>query len=574
MTRRLLNCRPERLFLGAAMLVVLAALYALVMQQIGVPSSMRYVPPHNTAYVVSAPLQDLWAGLSPHLRAYFEAPPGKDATPAQTLARSLAEDLNKKGIVLRRAEDLAELGIDAGAQAVMALVDHGGGPHVLLALPVLDTVRFSKTVERYTGEPLVAQAGIGGRRLFQSKSGGMVLGFGDDGAALISDDAALVHEVLEAQKDNLAYFQSSDWHRRGLSARLSGRDADLLAWLRGRLRVPALAALTGGSEAAALFGDVQFTLAANERSLELQVRGPLPDGHAEAIARLLAPPPERLGAVNTVLSRSQAAVSLGDHSLPYFLRYLPADTSSGPLAGFQRLFPGLLEELREVNSLNELSLAASNPTARVPGIVAGLRMAKTEADAVVVRLQSSLRLKRDREILRLAADVYRSQASLEAATPVTVQTLRVAGLLGQQNDALWPRYALANDRAVPKPALAGRDFDNPSYVRPGEAGIVFRYLMPQVTDDDLAYRFNDRRDQIDGAELKRDKHRLCSVYRDDTLWLGNDAEVLAGWLARLGAMPVSNDYAAAEDGREGDARAADRHLAIQVRAAADHASSN
>jgi len=555
MTRRVHTGRPERLFLGAAALVVLATLCLLVMQQTGVPSSMRYVPPHSTAYIVSAPLQDLWAGLSPHLRSYFEAPPGNDASPAQTLARSLAEALNKKGIVLRRVEDLAELGIDVAEQAVVTLVDHDGGPHVLLALPVSDKARFSKTVERYTGEPLFAQAGTGERRLFQSGSGGVVLGFGDDGAALISDDASLVQAVLAAQKDNLAYFQSSDWHRRGLSARLLGRDADLPAWFRGQLRVAALAALTGGNEAAALFGDLQFTLAANERSLELQVRGPLPDDRAEAVARLLAPPPERSGAVTAVLSRSQAAVSIGDHSLPYFLRYLPADTPSGPLAGFQRLFPGLLDELRGVNSLSELSLAASDPLARVPGMVAGLQMAKTEADAVVVRLQSSLRLKRDREILRLAADAYRSQASLDAATPVTVQTLQVAGRLGPQSDALWSRYALANDRAVPKPALAGRDFDNPSYVRPGEAGIVFRYLMPPVTDDDLAYRFSDKRDQIDGAELKQDKYRLCSAYRDGTLWLGNDADVLAGWLARLSAMPVSNDYAAAMDGREAPAQA-------------------
>jgi hypothetical protein len=553
--RRLLTGRSERALLGAAVLVVLATLGTLVMQQVGVPSSMRYVPPHSTAYVVSAPLRDLWAGLSPHLQGYFEAPPNEDATPAQTLARSLAQALDERGIVLRRAEDLAELGIDAGGQAVMALVDHDGGEHALLALPVSDPVRFAKTVERYTGGPLVVQADAGKRRLYQSQSGGVVLGFGDDGAALISDAAALVQAVLAAQKDNLAYFQSSDWHRRGLSARVSDRDADFPAWLRGRLNTPALAALTGGNEAAALFGDLQFAVAANERSLELQVHGPLPDGRAEVIARLLAPPPARGGTATAVLSRSQAAVSLGDHSLSYFLRYLPADTPSGPLAGFQRLFPGLLDELRGVNSLSELSLAASDPLARVPGMVAGLRIAKTEADAMVVRLQSSLRLKRDREILRLAADEYRSQASLDAGTPVTVQTLRVHGLLGQQNDALWLRYALANDRAVPKPALAGRDFDNPSYVRPGKAGIVFRYLMPPVTDDDLSYRFSDKRDQIDAAELKQNKYRLCSAYRDGTLWLGNDAEVLAGWLARLGAMPVSNDYAAAMDGREAPAQA-------------------
>jgi hypothetical protein len=556
MMRMSLSNRPELLILGAAQLVLIATLYAFFMQHFSIPSSMRYVRPHNTAYIVSSPLRDVWTALTPHLQAYFNPLPGERTTPAQELARSLASDLTESGIVLRRIEDLAELGIDADGQSVLTLLDHNGSPHVLVALPVLDPTRFLKTLERYIGKPLMAHSRTGERSLFQTQSGDLVMGFGDDGAAVISDNAVLVQEVLAKQNENLAYFQSSDWHRRGMSAWISSDGLGLPPWLRGEVNVPAMAALVGADDAAALIGDLQFAVVANERSLELQLHALLPDGRAEAIARLLEPPPaERVGTVTAMLSRSQAVVSIRDRSLSYFLRYLPTDTTSGTiLAGLLRLFPGLLNDLRGANTLSEISLAASDPTARVPRMVAGLRMAETEADVVVLKLQTSLRLKRDREILRLAADAYRSQASLDAATPVRVETLRRSGLLGVQNDALWPRYALASDHEVPEPALAARDFDNPSYNRYGGAGIVLRYLMPPVTEDDFAYRFSAKRDQIDEAELKRGGYRLCSVYIDGTLWLGNDAEVLADWLARLAAMPVSN-YAASVNTREAPALA-------------------
>jgi hypothetical protein len=546
--RLFITGRPERLFLGTALAVMLAALYNLATQQAGVPSSMRYVPPHSTAYVVSAPLQVLWAGLRPHLRAYFAPPPGKELTAAQSVARQVVEFLDEKGIVLREAADLGPLGIDAGAQAALALVDHDGGTHLLLALPVSDRALFAKTVERFTGKPLVEQprsaaAAAGERGVFRSGSS-LVVGFGDDGSALISDSDALVRTVLAGQTENLAYFQSSDWHRRGLSAPPRSRHANVAAWLRGSVRMPALAALAGATNTpVALLGDLQFTLEADDRALDLKARGALPDGRAEAIARLLATPPERGDSMAAVLSRSEAAVTVGDRSLAYFLRYLPPDTRSGPLAGFQRLFPGLLDELRGFDSVTDLSLAASDPLARVPGVVVGLRMAKAEADDLVFHLQSSLRLKRDREVLRLAAKRYRSDNGLAGSAPAAVGALLAAGLLDNRRDPLWPRYSAASEVASPEPALARRDFDNPSYVRSGDAGVVFRYLMPPVTDDDLSYRFTDQKAESQRTDLKQDKYRLCSAFDGGTLWLGNDAEVLGGWLARQRRAPVSSDYA-------------------------------
>ena len=51
--------------------------------------------------------------------------------------------------------------------------------------------------------------------------------------------------------------------------------------------------------------------------------------------------------------------------------------------------------------------------------------------------------------------------------------------------------------------------------------------------------------QIDVEALKRDEYRLCSAYVADTLWLGNDAEVLGRWLARVAPGEGNPDARAA-----------------------------
>jgi hypothetical protein len=259
--------------------------------------------------------------------------------------------------------------------------------------------------------------------------------------------------------------------------------------------------------------------------------------------------------VAAVLSRSEAAVSIGDHSLPYFLRYLSSDALAQRLAGFNRLFPGLLQqELGGLQTVDGLSVAASDPSARVPGAVVGLRMSAAEADDLVFQLQRSLRLKRDREVLRLAADRYRAalaSAGLADAREVPMQALLNLLPLSQEAHPLWSRYQVANAQEQPEPALTRADFDNTSYVRPGVDGGVLRYLMPPVTDDDIRYRFAGRAGEIQMADLKRDKYRMCAAYNAGTLWLGNDAEVLVGWLGRLRRAPASTDFVDAMQRHDG-----------------------
>jgi hypothetical protein len=535
--------RPETVLFAFACAVVCAALLNLGLQKAAVPNTMRYVPPQSIAYLVTAPIEIYRTGLGPHLQDYLRGRYAASGAAASTVAQ--LSDPSASGAARGRPSPLHERGVDPDGQASLAVVEDGREVHFITAIPLSDRARFLKSLERDSGKPVVElRAGAASAPSGLLQSGRTIIGFGDDGAALMSSSADAVRSVQATQAANLAYFQSSDWHRRVLTAKLPGRYARAPAWLRGNLRVPAFAALVvGPGTAAETLSDLQFTIAADERSLDIEARALLPDGQAGA--QLLAPAPPRADKAARVLERSEAAFSAGDRSLAYLLRYLSAGGASGPLADFERLFPGLLDELRATEGLAEISLAASDPLLRVPGVVFGMALPTGRADKLVFELQASLRAKRDREILRLAADAYRAQASLVESSPVTTQALQQAGMLGDARDPLWKRYVAANERAVPKPALAPRDFENASYVKRGPGDTVLRYVMPPVTDDDVRYRFARQRSEIDAEDLKRDKYRLASAYADGTLWLGNDAEVLGTWLERLKQPPISSDYAEA-----------------------------
>ena len=44
-------------------------------------------------------------------------------------------------------------------------------------------------------------------------------------------------------------------------------------------------------------------------------------------------------------------------------------------------------------------------------------------------------------------------------------------------------------------------------------------------------------------ELKADRYRLCSIYHNGTLWIGNDGTILANWIERLRHAAPSSNFA-------------------------------
>lgn len=80
--------RPERVLISVAAAIVLALLGGYLTSIFAVPAVLRYVPLESSAFVVTAPLNELWRGLAPHLERYFKDA-DDDVAKEQTMARRM-----------------------------------------------------------------------------------------------------------------------------------------------------------------------------------------------------------------------------------------------------------------------------------------------------------------------------------------------------------------------------------------------------------------------------------------------------------------------------------------------------
>ncbi len=535
---------PERWLAAIALAIVLALLAARWQRQQSIPAPLRHVPLDAEAFAVTAPLGSMWRGLEPHLAPFFEAAPSGPRPQGSALsdaARELDSELRKKNIVLRHPEDLAGLGIDGRGGAAVALVRGAQSQHLLWVLPLIDRAAFIAAAERYLG----ARAAPGDAPFEHlQRIGKSWVGYGDGGLALWCDDPAVLDNALRDSAQRLAYWRSNDRIGRAFAAPLPGTAGPAKAWLRGRLRLPEL--LPPG-------GEMHVALAVDPATLGIDAHMPLSPARSNFVAGLMHAEPPR--AADSVLARSDLALVLGSEALPALLREASAVLLSAGYAPFGGRFAPVLAEVSSSEGVRRLHVALSDSSKRVPGVVMGLQMSATDADALVLRLQTSLRVARDNEILRSAARRHREQHP-DAAAPAVAELLD-GGQIAADRGGLWARYRWQDDMAVPNPPLAAQDFAGNDYTAKSGEGMRLRYLMPPFTANDLEHRFAERREELQVDRLVADEYRLCSVYHDGTLWIGNDAAVVGEWLARLAGEALANPLAevAALDSRAADAKA-------------------
>jgi hypothetical protein len=541
------SAAPERLFFAVASAVFAALLYNVAGKYAAVQGCMRYVPPESIAYIVTSPLGALWTGSTPHLQGYFEGGQAPGDGLIRRGALLLKKELEEIGIKPRSAADLTVLGIATDSNAALALVTSNGGPQLVLALPVIDREKFIDTFEKLfgDGDETPHETRLANLRApIEYTAGSWTLSFGDDGTALIATDVALLRRVLASQQRNIEYYRNSDRHSSGFLKLLTGKQTSSQAWVRGAVRAMDAAELVGTPTfLLALISDVQFAFGFSADA-QLELRGNLPNVRSELIARLLAPLTAGQDHGAELLERSEAAVVVADEALAIFAHVLTSGAGEESVARFDALFPGVLQELRELTTLTHAGVTMSEISERVPGVIAGLAMSQNEADELVFRLQSALRVKRDTEILQAAIEQYlNAPGSAEVDRSVTVDALLAACLLRPERNSLWSRYALTEgSTSVLVPKFSPSDFLNDSYINRQSDGTILRYVMPPVTDDDFDYRLSELKEEIEIDELKRDRYRLSSVYVGNTLWLGNDADVLGRWLDRLRSQHISTEY--------------------------------
>lgn len=522
--KRALN-HPEWWLALAAMGIVLALLVGQIVQLRSVPTTLRHVPIESDAFLVTAPLGDLWRGLQPHLGGYFdEAAAGDEPSVWRSAALELKRDLQKKAIALRQPEDLAGVGVDVHAAAATALLRQGDALHPLVVLPLIDRGKFLQALQTYLERAPVA---IEGQHPEILRFGRVVVAFADDGTALLSDSDVVLQRVLDGPDRRLAHFRSSDRFGRAFTAPLPRTAQTPTAWLRGRLYLPD--PLPAGAE-------MHFALATDDSSMAFEGRAAVAPARSQLVATLLRPEPA--DAADTTLPRSDLALSLASASVLGLIRELSAlldNAGIRPLAG---RFAPVIAELRRGDNLQRLSVAVSDANQRVPGFVLGLQMPAADADAFVLRVQTALRINRDGDILRSASARLR-EAQGGGAVP-GLQALIDNDQIKPEEGALWHRYRWPGTAVEPKTALTKQDFS--SYERPAADGSLRRYLMPPFNDNDIAHRFHDSRDSLQLDQLRADRYRLCSTYRQGALWIGNDAIVLDAWIARLQRDPPSTNF--------------------------------
>lgn len=520
--------------MSVAAAIVLALLAGYLTSVFTVPVVLRYVPLESNAFVVTAPLNDLWRGLAPHLERYFIDADG-DAGEEQTMARrtglEIRQTLDSKKIVLHRAEDMAAIGVDGSRQAAFAMMELSGTTHVLAVMPVLDHERFIKTVEDLLGEtPQKLETTPGPILDF----GSIVLSFGDDGTALLSDNPEVVRRARDQSARRLPYFRSNDRLRRAFAASLPNTGGSQSAWLRGRVSLV---------DSLALSGEVYLALAADDTALAVEGRMAITPARSQLVASLLQREP--LPEFHDTLPRSDMALALNSAVLTAQIQDLTATLLIAGLEPLGGQFAPVFAELQGSSSVQGLSVAISDPNQRVPGLVLGMRMGISEANALVLRLQTSLRVKRDREILRSARTVYAQKFGAGMVPPM--QALIYAGVIKDEPGALWSRYPYpqvdASTPSDPDPPFSAQDFAGEDYVRVAASGGTLHFLMPPFTDNDLEHRFADKREELKVDELKADRYRLCSIYQNGNLWIGNDGTVLANWIERLRHQAPSPNFA-------------------------------
>jgi hypothetical protein len=518
--------RSETLLLAALVLLLFALAGDVWMQRRALPQGLRYVPLDSEVWIASGALRPLWEGMRPHLSNYF-ADDGPETT-MRSVATDLRKQLETARIELRSPDDLKALGIDAGAGVVFV---HRRSPRAatLFVLPVLDRARLIDALERWYGVKAkpAPQTGAAASTL---ALGDMLLGFGDDGSALLTDDAALLAESLAQQGEQLDRHRSVDRVARSTEALQPG--GATAAWLQGRV------------QGLPLVGDVRLRIEPHPRALRLRGTILVHVGRSAALARLMAPTPSPGDLGDAALHRSDLAVSVGDASLADLLRLLAGDAAARRLSGIDESFPGLLPQLQRARTLERVSAAVIDTGQSVPGVAIGLQLSERDADAVVIGMQSALRIKRDREIL--AAVKARKLLPDDAA-----EVLRAANLT-TASEPLWARYRGPVARAEPKPPLSASDFAGPDYLHTGVDGGVLRDLMPPFTDDDLAWRLEGQdtgKLRID--DLRAGRFRVSSAYRDGTLWVATDVIELERWLARLRAPLAGGEFADAAAGVNG-----------------------
>jgi len=370
--------------------------------------------------------------------------------------------------------------------------------------------------------------------------------FPDRNTAVITNDESLLQTALGEQSRNLDFYRNWDSliHDYSLLGnKLSGNEAVMA----GAIRSPGVPVST----------QIPILIRMSPDRIALNASLKVDNWNTKILNKLTSNHQDDIKKTAYKLTGAGASLSVHDAAITYYLEYLfnylPEATQY--LDKFLGDFTAVLEEMKNISRIDSIGIFLANIKQGIPEIVITADMEKHESSNLIFNLQKKFRTIRDNTIISAAlgryyeTHPYDKQVSMKTLLTPTSTGSKADYHIQPEASDLWDNYKLSNGNII----SAG--FDDPkvfadNFYSKQIDKLLFRYITPPVTDNDIKYRLNNNKSTDRDLEaLKNNKYRLQSVYLDNKqqLWTGIKASSIRRLIAQNN-QPGSNGNAQTEKG--------------------------
>jgi hypothetical protein len=490
--------------------LVLAMGYSRLVRQLSLARELRYIPRENVLLLATGDIDSLWRSAESQVREILDAPEDSGILAAARNRQQVADE----DFPVKSPCDLQRYGIDTGRGLLLSLSSFDNKNGYILVVPLRDVQRFHRFLKKTSGKKPSKRTLTGprsGERYDVTAFGDLLVALPEPGLAIVSESEPLLRRSLLLQREN--------WDH------ASGDDV-LFTAIRRVLRRPMMQGPTiflfardvgkslQGSKG--VLGDAAVAVEISQDVLRIRGDVKIANGALKSIDDLLQQSRGVSEWRSRVPSDTAILLSLQSGALGQVLRLLP---ETNGVEG--NSFGELTNALRETSGLRQLVVGVTGYQQGLPKVIVGAWGIEKELERLVFRVQKSLRIQRDRNLVQNALAKAAEEQCLKVS--MTTEDLRTMDLLKPEAFSLLDRYPISADMKVKDALLEEQDFHNAGYERKYQ-GLTLRYLAPPVVENDLLYTSFETSEAK--AAFKSERYRMASLTRGDVLWIATEARML------------------------------------------------
>lgn len=500
--------RPLVVFVVSTFVLLLTILGSRISRLGALPDEIEFMPKENNLLLIATSLEEAWEAVETHFGPVI-SDTSRDGT-LGSFFREVDESLLGRELEIRSPTDLEAYGIDPDRPLLWSLQfeDPDQEPEAIIAVPVLDQAAFLEFAGRLSeldrsADPILLQQGdrVVAATEFEDE---LYIAFARDDLALVAGSPRQLERGLFNNAGNRAHFKEDDLLYQSIGGGWFQHRPELFVYW-GKGVIPAFGR---GTSAVSLDGQrlvVDNRFQVNRKTLTVFEELTRPGTPIDWAAML----PES----------SSAGLYFADSALSRHLDFvLGLDAFA---ATSESAYGSLLQLLREIGGLRQLSVAVTGYRDGLPDLLMGLWGDREELETTLRDIQVRLKQERDLELLERALAAWHAQD--REAAPSGSAEMEAAGLLEAEDPPLLERYRIIDGR-VEAAALSTGDFTGPGYSRQFN-GIDVSFLLPPRTANDL--RYLDSPADLQAEVYMSDRFRLASSFIDGVLWVATDIRDLA-----------------------------------------------